>query len=85
VVTFGQFVKARRLMLEMTLDQVARKIGSHKGYVSGFENGRVSPPSAKMLPKLAKALKLKLIPLMVMAYVEKAPKEIRKLVDLKLR
>jgi transcriptional regulator with XRE-family HTH domain len=81
---FGEFVRVRRRMLELTLEQVAKKIGSHKGYLSGIEMGRVNPPSMKLLPKLAAVLKVKPVTLMVMAYVEKAPKEIRKLVELKL-
>ena len=82
--TFGEFVRARRKMLELTLEQVARKAGSHKGYISGIESGKVRPPSARMVKRMAKALRLKVIPLLLMAYAEKAPKEIRRLVELKL-
>jgi len=33
---------------------VAKKIGSHKGYVSGIENDKVNPPSVKIIKKFAK-------------------------------
>lgn len=71
-------------MLELTLVQLAKKIGSNKGYVSGWETGAVNPPRPYLIKKLAKALRLKPYFLLLMAYVEKAPKEIRKLVELKL-
>ena len=82
--TFGEFARARRQMLELTLEQVAQKIGTHKGYISGWETGAVHPPSEKLLPKLAEALKTDLTILRVMAYVEKAPKEIKEFVKSKL-
>lgn len=82
--TFGEFVRARRQMLELTLEGVAKKIGSHKGYLSGIEQGKVNPPSGKFLPKLAEALKTDPTILAVMAYAEKAPKEIRAFVKSKL-
>jgi transcriptional regulator with XRE-family HTH domain len=52
--TFGQVVKALRKVDGVTLEVVARKIGSHKGYVSGIENGKVNPPSPKITLKIAK-------------------------------
>jgi len=82
--TFGEFVRARRQMLELTLEQVAKKIGSHKGYCSGWETGAVNPPSSKIIPKLAAALNTDPTILAIMAYAEKAPKEIREFVKSKL-
>lgn len=81
---FAEFIKARRLMLELTLGQVARKAGVAPSYLCGVERGKVAPPSPRAVKRLAEALKLKVPPLLIMAYVEKAPKEIRKLVELKL-
>lgn len=82
--TFGEFVRMRRQMLELTLEQVASRIGSHKGYISGIETGKVNPPSTKLLPKLAEVLETDRTSLTLMAYAEKAPKEIRDFVKSKL-
>jgi transcriptional regulator with XRE-family HTH domain len=38
----------------LTQDGVAKKIGSHKGYVSGIENDKVNPPSIKVIKKYAR-------------------------------
>jgi transcriptional regulator with XRE-family HTH domain len=82
--SFGEFVKARRQMCGLTLEALAEKISSHKGYISGWENGKVNPPSPKVLKRLASALKTDETILMLMGYAEKAPKEIREAVKLKL-
>ena len=41
---FGNLVKWLRKKKGLSLDEVARKIKSHKGYVSGIENGKVALP-----------------------------------------
>jgi len=64
----------------MTLDQVAKKIGTHKGYLCGIESGKVAPPSMKFIPKIAKLFDHPVETLALVAYVEKAPKIIRKTV-----
>ena len=61
----------------MTLEQVARKIQSHKGYVSGIENGKVNPPSVKFIKKFARIFQHDEKLMVRMAYVDKAPKAIR--------
>lgn len=72
--TFGTVVREARIARGLTLEKLARRIGSHKGYVSGFEQGKVSPPSIKILPKLARALELPPQELMALAWWEKRPK-----------
>ena len=56
---FGDLVKKLRKEREMTLEAVAKKIGSHKGYVSGIENGKVNPPSVKVIRKFSRLFKQK--------------------------
>lgn len=52
--TFGKVVKHLRKLAGMTLEQVAAKVGSHKGYLSGIEAEKVNPPSAKVCKKFAR-------------------------------
>jgi len=74
---FGDLVKKLRKDRSMTLEQVARKIQSHKGYVSGIENGKVNPPSVKFIRKFARIFQYDEKQMVRMAYVDKAPKLIR--------
>ena len=75
---FGQWVRHTRRLQGMTLTELARRIGSHKGYLSGIELGQVRPPSMKFLRPMVKALKTDLCVLAIRAYAEKAPALIRK-------
>lgn len=74
---FGKFLKKKRNDLGMTLDQLAKKIGTHKGYVSGVENGAVSPFSMKMVPRTALVIGVNVEALAMMAWADKAPKLVR--------
>lgn len=74
---FGDLVKRLRKGRGMTLEQVARKIGSHKGYVSGIENGKVNPPSVKFIRKFARIFEHDEREMVRIAYLDKAPKTIR--------
>jgi transcriptional regulator with XRE-family HTH domain len=74
---FGDLVKRLRKDRSMTLEQVARKIQSHKGYVSGIENGKVNPPSVKFIRKFARIFQYDEKLMVRMAYVDKAPKLIK--------
>ncbi len=74
---FGEVIRHARKKRGLTLEDLARKVRSHKGYVSGMENGKVNPGSAKFIAKLARALGFKSEDLILRAYVEKAPREIR--------
>ena len=60
----------------MSLTELARKSNVEKGYLSGVENEKVNPPSAKVVRLLAKALRHDPKDLLMRAYIEKAPKEI---------
>lgn len=74
---FGTLVKRLRQEKNLTLEAVAKKIGSHKGYVSGIENDKVSPPSVKIILKYAKLFGQDHKALVRMAWVDKAPAIIR--------
>jgi transcriptional regulator with XRE-family HTH domain len=74
---FGTLVKRLRQEKNLTLEAVAKKIGSHKGYVSGIENDKVSPPSVKIILKYAKLLGQDPKMLVRLAWVDKAPSIIR--------
>lgn len=77
---FAAIVKAARLRSGLTLQALAGKLGTHKGYCSGIENRKVNPPSAKVIRKMAKLLVLDVQELLIHATADKAPKEIRELV-----
>ena len=79
--TYGYVVKQKRKELGLTLEKVAKRAGTHKGYVSGIENGKVNPPSPKTTAKLARILDLDVRSLMLLAWVGKAPKAIKGLVE----
>lgn len=72
--TFGQRVAAARRAKGLTLQQVARAILSHKGYVSGFEHAKVNPPSPKILRRLCRRLDLPLEEMLALAWWTKRPK-----------
>jgi transcriptional regulator with XRE-family HTH domain len=74
---FGDLVRRLRRERALTLDQVAKKIGSHKGYVSGIENGKVNPPSVKFIRKFAKLFAHDEKEMVRIAWLDKAPKIIR--------
>ena len=74
---FGDLVKRLRKEKGLTLEAVAKKIGSHKGYVSGIENGKVNPPSVKIIRKFAKLFTQDERTLVRMAWADKAPALIR--------
>ena len=75
---FGILVKQLRRERSLTLEEVARKIGSHKGYVSGIENDKVNPPSVKIIQKYAKCFGQDARALERLAWVDKAPAIIKK-------
>lgn len=74
---FGDIVRAARLAKGMTLEGLAEKAWTNKGYISGIENKVVNPPSPALVKRLAHALKLKPFDLMVVAATEKLPREVR--------
>jgi transcriptional regulator with XRE-family HTH domain len=78
---FGELVGRLRKERGLTLADVARKIGSQKGYISGIESGKVNPPSVKLIRKYAKAFGQDERALVRLAWVDKAPSIIREDAD----
>ena len=70
-ITYGRVLHDARKKRGLTLDQLARKAGTKKGYVSGIERGKVNPPSARHTKKFCKALGLPLDLMFLLAAVEK--------------
>jgi len=83
---FGPVLKSLRKMAGMTLAQLAKKLGTQKGYLSGIENEKVNAPSVKVVRKLYRIFVTRMYALNVraseadfveLAWVSKAPKIIR--------
>ena len=74
---FGNLIRELRKEQGLTIELVARKIGTSKGYVSGIENGKVNPPSMKFVLKLAKLLGQEPRLLVRLSWVDKAPAILR--------
>ena len=75
--TYGQILKSARIRRELTLEQVAKAISSHKGYVCGIENGKVNPPSPRFTVKFCRVLGLEPEYMLCLAVAEKAPRIVR--------
>ena len=74
---FGDLVKDLRRHRGWTLEYVARKIKSHKGYVSGIENDKVNPPSAKIVKRFARIFGEDMRKLLRLAAAAKVSAEVR--------
>lgn len=77
--TLGRMIRARRLQLGLTLQQVADGVGCAKSYLSEIENERRDgPPSEAILGKLERALRLDHGALLLVGKWEATPAEIRR-------
>ena len=56
---FGPKLKYLRDKIGISQQELAKKINADPSYISKLENGRMPPPSMKLLPKLANILKVK--------------------------
>lgn len=74
---FANHLRKLRMQQGETLESLAKKCGTHKGYISGIENGKVNPPSAKLVRKLSDRLGGNRKHMLLIAWVDKAPKDIR--------
>lgn len=75
---FAKHFRELRRQSGLTLEALGKKSGTQKGYLSGVENVKVNPPSAKVVRKLAAALGGDVAFMLTLAWVDKAPVEIRK-------
>ena len=74
---FNEWMKKERKARNLTLDQVAKKLRTHKGYVSGIENAKVNPPSPRICRRIAALFNMHPGQVLAMAMIDKAPLEIR--------
>jgi len=74
---FGDLLRRLRKEQGPTLQAVARKVGSHKGYVSGIENDRINPPWVKITGRIAKLFLQDERMLVRIAWADEAPALIR--------
>lgn len=84
---FCDVLKARRKEKGLTLEKVAKAVGTHKGYISGIENDQVGPPRPTMVGKLAKVLELDVDELLVLRLLEHRGREltVRKIFEVTTR
>ena len=55
--SLGQIIRKKREELKLTLDEVSRRVGFSKPYLSTIETGKVkNPPSDELLTKLERTL-----------------------------
>jgi transcriptional regulator with XRE-family HTH domain len=76
---FGAWLRRCRLSRKLTCEKLASMTGTHKGYISGIENGVVNPPSVKIALRLISKLgwRENRSLVLMMAWVDKAPEQIR--------
>ena len=71
--TFGQRIKKARIGKGMSMDVLGKKIRSHKGYISGIENDKVSPPHWALTRRLCRVLGLPEDEMQILGWAQKAP------------
>jgi len=74
---FGELMHRLRRERGLSLKTVARKLGTQKGYLSGIENGKVNPPSAKLVKRISQLFDQDERMLLRLAWADKAPTLIR--------
>jgi transcriptional regulator with XRE-family HTH domain len=74
---FGTQIRRLRKERGWSLNILAKKLGTQKGYLSGIENGKVNPPSVKLLKRFAKVFEQDEKAMLRMAWADKAPELIR--------
>jgi phage repressor protein C with HTH and peptisase S24 domain len=74
----GNIIRKKREELKLTLDEVSRRVGFSKPYLSTVETGRVNnPPSDELLRGLEQVLGFEPGLLLHIAHVERLPSDIR--------
>jgi transcriptional regulator with XRE-family HTH domain len=74
---FGTLLRQLRKEQGWSLNVLAEKAGTQKGYLSGIENGKVNPPSPKLLKRFARLFDRDEKALLRLAWADKAPQMIR--------
>ena len=74
---FGELLRRLRRERGHSLKTLARKLGTQKGYLSGIENAKVNPPSAKLVKRISQIFEQDERMLLRLAWADKAPSMIR--------
>jgi len=76
--SLGQIIRKKREQLNLTLEEVSRRAGFSKPYLSTIETGKVkNPPGDQLLMKLEKILQFEPGLLLHIAHMERVPCDIR--------
>jgi len=76
--SLGQIIRQKREELGLTLDEVSRRTGYSKPYLSTIETGRVkNPPADDLLVKLEQVFRFEQGLLLHIAHMEKLPADLR--------
>jgi len=78
---FAETIRSLRKAKGFTQQYVADRVGVMKGYISSLEHSKVNPPAPDKVRKLAKVLGIDKVKLLLIAYVDKAPQEIREILN----
>jgi repressor LexA len=82
--SLGQIIRSKREELDLTLDEVSRKVGYSKPYLSTIETGKVkNPPSDDLLTRLERVLKFEQGLLLHLAHMERMPSDVRSIYESK--
>ena len=80
--SLGQIIRQKREELDLTLDEVSRRVGFSKPYLSTIETGKVkNPPSDALLRRLERVLKFEKGLLLHIAHMERMPSDIRQVFE----
>lgn len=74
---FGELLRRLRREQGYSLRTVARRLDTQKGYLSGIENGKVNPPSDRLVKRIADLYRQDERMLLRLAWADKAPTLIR--------
>jgi len=76
--SLGKVIRQKREALHLTLDEVSKRIGFSKPYLSTIETGKTrNPPSDELLRKLEEILQFQPGSLLHLAHLEGIPSDIR--------
>jgi len=76
--SLGQIIRHRREKLNLTLDEVSKRSGFSKPYLSTIETGKVkNPPGDELLRKLEKIMQFEPGELLHIAHMQRMPSDIR--------
>ncbi len=76
--SLGQIIRNKREQMSLTLDEVSRRVGFSKPYLSTIETNKVkNPPSDELLTKLEKILEFDTGLLLHIAHIEGLPADVR--------